>query len=44
VRAEPAFRDAAPDDAALFADFAPWYEALESIERLVLRRADEVPR
>jgi 2-polyprenyl-3-methyl-5-hydroxy-6-metoxy-1,4-benzoquinol methylase len=44
VRAEAAFRDAAPDDAALFADFAPWYEALESIERLVLRRADEVPR
>ena len=38
VRAEPAFRDAPPDDAALFADFAPWYEALEAIERLVLRR------
>jgi SAM-dependent methyltransferase len=39
VRSEPAFRDAPPDDAALFADFLPWYEALESIERLVLRRA-----
>ena len=38
VRAEAAFRDAPPDDAALFADFAPWYEALEAIERLVLRR------
>lgn len=39
VRAEPAFRDAPPDDATLFAAFAPWYDALESIERLVLRRA-----
>jgi len=38
VRGEVAFRDAPPDDAALFADFAPWYESLESIERLVLRR------
>ena len=44
VRAEAAFRDAPPDDAALFAEFAPWYDALESIERLVLRRADEGPR
>jgi SAM-dependent methyltransferase len=44
VRAEPAFRDAPPDDGALFADFAPWYEALESIERLVLRRLLEASR
>jgi len=44
VRSEPAFRDAPPGDAALFADFAPWYEALESIERLVLRRLPESSR
>lgn len=44
VRAEPAFRAAPPDDATLFAEFAPWYEALESIERLVLRRADGASR
>jgi hypothetical protein len=39
VRSEPAFRAASPDDATLFAAFAPWYDALESIERLVLRRS-----
>ena len=38
VRSEPAFRDAPPHDAARFDDFAPWYEALEALERLVLRR------
>jgi SAM-dependent methyltransferase len=26
-----------PDDAALFAEFEPWYRALESIDRLLLR-------
>ncbi|HQR23000.1 MAG TPA: class I SAM-dependent methyltransferase [Burkholderiaceae bacterium] len=28
----------APDDAALFAEFEPWFRALESIDRLLLRR------
>lgn len=39
VRAEPAWRNAPPDDAALFADFRPSYEALNAIERLLLRHA-----
>ncbi len=39
VRSDPAHRAAPPSDAALFAEFAPWYDALESIERLQLRRA-----
>lgn len=39
VRAEPACRAAAPDDATLFADFRPVYEALNAIERLLLRHA-----
>ena len=29
-----------PDDAALFAEFEPWYRTLESIDRLLLRRPD----
>lgn len=29
---------AAPTDAELFAEFRPWFEALESVERLLLRR------
>jgi len=28
------------DDAALFAEFEPWYRALESIDRLLLRRPE----
>jgi hypothetical protein len=32
-----------PDDAALFAEFEPWYRALESIDRLLLRRTDAYP-
>jgi hypothetical protein len=39
VRADPACRAAAPDDATLFADFRPTYEALNAIERLLLRHA-----
>jgi hypothetical protein len=31
---------AAPTDAALFAEFEPWYRALETIDRLLLRRLD----
>ena len=31
---------AAPDDAALFADFAPVYEVLNALERLLLRHPD----
>jgi 2-polyprenyl-3-methyl-5-hydroxy-6-metoxy-1,4-benzoquinol methylase len=40
VRAEPAYRTEPPSDDELFANFRPWYEALQSIERLVLRRAE----
>lgn len=44
VRLDPAFLDSAlrqvaPTDEVLFGEFRPWYEALESIERLLLRRA-----
>lgn len=39
VRAQQAYRVAPPSDDELFADFKPWYETLQSIERLVLRRA-----
>lgn len=38
VRKEPAFRSAPPDDAALFADFAASFSALNAIERVLLRR------
>jgi ubiquinone/menaquinone biosynthesis C-methylase UbiE len=31
------------DDATLFAEFEPWYRALESIDRLLLRRPDAYP-
>ena len=30
----------APTDAALFTEFEPWYRALETIDRLLLRRLD----
>jgi hypothetical protein len=33
-------RSSPPDDATLFAEFEPWYRALESIDRLLLRRPD----
>ena len=33
----------APDDATLFAEFEPWYRALECIDRLLLRRPDAYP-
>lgn len=38
VRAEPAFAREAPTDALLFADFAASFDALNAIERLLLRR------
>lgn len=37
VRAEPAFCGLSLDDAALFADFAPSFAALNAIERILLR-------
>jgi hypothetical protein len=37
VRAEPAWRHAAPDNAALFADFHDAYQVLNAIERVLLR-------
>jgi SAM-dependent methyltransferase len=39
VRSEPVWRDNPPDNAALFADFRESYEALNAIERLLLRHA-----
>lgn len=39
VRNDPAVRPAAPNDAALFADFKPVYELLNAIERILLRHA-----
>lgn len=39
VRAEPAFRNAPPDDATLFREFAASFNALNAIERLLLRCA-----
>ncbi|WP_426174949.1 class I SAM-dependent methyltransferase [Massilia sp. TWR1-2-2] len=39
VRAEPAWRHDAPDNTALFADFRASYDALNAIERLLLRHA-----
>lgn len=38
VRQELAWRHAPPDNARLFADFRPSYDALNAIERLLLRR------
>ncbi len=38
VRAEPAFRASPPDNATLFDDFKNSFEALNAIERLLLRR------
>jgi SAM-dependent methyltransferase len=37
VRKESAFRDAPPDDAALFEDFREAYEVLNAVDRLLLR-------
>jgi SAM-dependent methyltransferase len=37
VRADPAAKLEAPDNAALFADFRPVYELLNAIERILLR-------
>jgi SAM-dependent methyltransferase len=37
VRAHPACRANPPDDATLFADFRPAFEALNAIERILLR-------
>jgi SAM-dependent methyltransferase len=37
VRADPACRANPPDDATLFADFRPAFEALNAIERILLR-------
>jgi hypothetical protein len=39
VRNDPAVRPAAPDDAALFADFKPVYDLLNAIERILLRHS-----
>jgi 2-polyprenyl-3-methyl-5-hydroxy-6-metoxy-1,4-benzoquinol methylase len=39
VRAEPACRAAPPDNARLFADFRQPYQALRSIDRILLRHA-----
>ena|ERR1700674_128466 len=39
VRSEQINRAAPPSNDELFANFRPWYEALQSIERLVLRQA-----
>jgi SAM-dependent methyltransferase len=32
-----------PDDAGLFAEFEPWYRALETIDRMLLRQPDAYP-
>lgn len=40
VRREAAFKDAPPDDAALFEDFRESWEALNAIDRLLLRHRD----
>ena len=37
VRAEPRFRGKPPSDAALFADFRPFFEALRAVDRILLR-------
>ena len=39
VRGEPRFTAQPPTDAQLFAAFEPWFDALSSIERLVLLRS-----
>lgn len=40
VREQSAFRANPPADAVLFASFRPWFDALASIERMVLLRKD----
>lgn len=40
VRKEAAFRDAPPDDAALFEDFRSCWEVLGAVDRLLLRHRD----
>ncbi|GAB4479375.1 MAG: class I SAM-dependent methyltransferase [Burkholderiaceae bacterium] len=43
LRALPQFRPDPPSDEALFAEFRPWYDALGSIERLLLRHRASPP-
>jgi len=43
LRAKPDVQGHTPSDEALFAEFKPWYDALDSIERLLLRHRSSPP-